>query len=873
MVEISGANAGTGANGLTLAAGSSGSTIRGLAIDRFSGDAVKVVSNSDAISGNFLGTNVGGGTSGIGNGYGVYVTGANNIIGGASAADRNLISGNTTGIDVYGATATGNIIYGNYIGTNAAGTSALANGTGILADQSTNLTIGGTASGEANLIAFNSGIGVNVSNASIGVQISENLIYSNGGLGIDLGGDGVTQNDTGDADTGANNLQNFPIVTYATILNGNLTVHGSLNSTPNTTYRIEVFANDAADPTGYGEGQMYLGSFNVTTDSAGNANFDNVPNNANVLNVAVTPGKMISATATNLTTKDTSEFARCDSAVAPAIIVTPTSDMTTYKDNHQEATFTVALASAPAANVSIVITSLNTYEGMLVSGTNLVSSITLTFTPTNYGPQTVTVAGVNNGLIESNIVYTVATAAATSSDLNYNGLKADNVSLTNINTNTFNTIWVDTNSDTIDGDTSSLLNLFYNRGPDGKISLREAITAANNTPNGPGPDGKGANDCIYFNITPDAANPTDSHTITVASGLPNLTDSVTIDGTTDPHFAGTPIIELDGENAGSTAMGINIRSPYNIIRGLVINRFSRYGIWIINSHNTVVGCYIGTDVTGTIAQPNGWTYETVTNVLCCGIYVSGDYTTIGGSTAADGNVISGNMYAGIVVNSSNNTITGNYVGVDATGNVAMGNTQEGIIIYSTYTGNTIGGTTTGAGNVISGNGTYGIDLAGSNTIVEGNYIGLNATGVNAIGNGSHGIYLESTALNNTIGGTADGAGNIIAYNSGDGVHVADATTDATTGITSTAVGNAILSNQIYSNAGPGIDLGAGRKRFAELPRVDRSGDKRKPGKYTGHFEQHSGTDIPHRVFRQRQRRRQRLRRRAKVFGLCGSYRR
>ena len=95
-------------------------------------------------------------------------------------------------------------------------------------------------------------------------------------------------------------------------------------------------------------------------------------------------------------------------------------------------------------------------------------------------------------------------------------------------------------------------------------------------------------------------------------------------------------------------MGINIRSPYNIIRGLVINRFSRYGIWIINSHNTVVGCYIGTDVTGTIAQPNGWTYETVTNALCCGIYVNADDTTIGNSTAADGQVtISGNTYAGI----------------------------------------------------------------------------------------------------------------------------------------------------------------------------------------------------------------------------------
>ena len=816
LIEISGANAGSGANGLTLAANSNGSTIRGLAIDRFNGSGIKVISSNDTITGNFLGTNAGGGDSGLGNGYGVYVTGANNIIGGASAAERNLISENTTGIDVYGATATGNTIQGNYIGTNTAGTAALANATGVLADQSTNLTIGGTASGDGNLIAYNTGIGVNVSATSIGVEILGNSIYSNGNLSIDLGGNGVTANDTGDTDTGANNLQNFPVLTYATILNGTLTVHGSLNSTAGTTYRIEVFANDAADGTGYGEGQVYLGSFNVTTDGTGNANFDSF---SNVLNVNVAPGKMISATATNLTTKDTSEFARCDGAVAPAIIVTPISGLITYKDNHQQATFTVVLASAPVANVAITITSLNTYEGILVNGANLASSITLVFTPTSYGPQTVTVAGVNNGIIEGNIAYTIATAAAVSADLNYNGVNAADVAATNNNTNTYNTICVDTNSDAIDGDTSSIANLFYNRGADGKISLREAIAAADNTLNGPGPSGTGANDCIYFNITPDAGNPTGSHTIVLTSTLPNITEGVTIDGTTDPAFHGTPIIELDGENAGSATSGINIRSPWNTIRGLVINRFGRNGIYMLSSHNIVTGCYIGTDVTGmhstyTVTDASGTTTKSYANGWDTvhpgsGIYFGGNDQTIGGTNPGDRNVLSGNIVDGIYIGgSTNNIIEGNYIGVNASGNVALPNGQAGIGIGSGITGITIGGTTDSARNVISGNGSYGIDIAGFGNIVEGNYVGLNASGVAAIGNASHGIYLESTAYNNTIGGTAVGAGNTIACNAGDGVNVADGTT---------AVGNAILSNSIYTNSGLGIRLGAGANDSQSFP--------------------------------------------------------
>jgi hypothetical protein len=132
-----------------------------------------------------------------------------------------------------------------------------------------------------------------------------NSIYSNGGLGIDLGHNGVTANDAGDGDTGANNLQNFPVLTSATAGGNALTIQGSLNSTAYTSFRIEVFANSAANSSGYGDGRRYLGSFDVYTDGNGNISF------TQQLSVIVSVGEQISATATNISTHDTSEFALC----------------------------------------------------------------------------------------------------------------------------------------------------------------------------------------------------------------------------------------------------------------------------------------------------------------------------------------------------------------------------------------------------------------------------------------------------------------------------------------------------------------------------------------------------------------------------------
>ncbi|MCA1634493.1 MAG: DUF11 domain-containing protein, partial [Acidobacteria bacterium] len=173
---------------------------------------------------------------------------------------------------------------------------------------------GGTAAGTANTIAFNGGAGAIVASGT-GNAFPGNQIFSNAALGIDLGNDGVTANDANDADTGANNLQNFPLLTLASTAGGNTTVTGTLNSTASTTFRVEFFSNAACDASGNGEGRTFLGFQNVTTDGAGNAT-------VNATLPAVTVGEVVTATATD-PANNTSEFSACQVVTAPPLVCTP----------------------------------------------------------------------------------------------------------------------------------------------------------------------------------------------------------------------------------------------------------------------------------------------------------------------------------------------------------------------------------------------------------------------------------------------------------------------------------------------------------------------------------------------------------------------
>ncbi len=217
----------------------------------------------------------------------------------------NQISGNSSsGIDVgaVGLDSSGNIFRGNLIGTAADGVTNLGNtlhglwlGSGLTA---TGTIIGGTLLGQGNTIAWNGGDGVYLQ-SSTGVSILGNSIFSNTQQGIDVGTNGVTNNDVNDGDGGANNQQNFPVLQSAVVSNSQIMLSGTLNSESNKTYRIEFFANATSD----NEGQRFLGFTTVTTPAA-----TPYTTSFNVtLNATVAEGEYITATATD-PSGNTSEF-------------------------------------------------------------------------------------------------------------------------------------------------------------------------------------------------------------------------------------------------------------------------------------------------------------------------------------------------------------------------------------------------------------------------------------------------------------------------------------------------------------------------------------------------------------------------------------
>ena len=758
-IILAGTNAGIGVDGLVLTSTADGSTIRGLVVRDWGADGISIQAGSDNnfIVGNYIGrltttgTDAGAGTQN--EGTGVYVAGANNTLGGTAAADRNVISGNDYGIELRGAGGTGNLVLGNYLGTDATGTVDIGNAfAGVGIGDAANNTVGGTGAGACNLISGNneagvelwgattsgnrivgnwiglnasgaatlgnswSGVWINTSaagnviggtaagsgnviagqTAGDGVElridagannaILGNSIYSNAESGIDLIDNGITANDVGDGDTGANNLQNFPVLTSANSNAAGTTIAGTLNSNANTTYRIEFFGNrPAVADAANGEGERFLGAMTVTTDGSGNATI-----NTTLANIWVNSGDRVTATAT------------------------------------------VDLGGG------------------------------------NYGSTSEFAANVT----------------ATSTGI----------------------IVVDTTSDVSDGTTTSITNLGNARGADGRISLREAIVAANATANGGTPDrivfNIGLNDAnhVYYRdngaagfgaavatTLPDAAiNDFDSnllagtarswYSIALSGNDLQITQALIIDGSTQAGYSAAkgPIIEVNA--AGVTAADPNaftIQTSGVTIRGLAINRAPDDAIEIdaFAGGHTIVGNYIGTDVSGLrTTYGNGY-----------GITVKTDGNTIGGTSLADRNIIAGNSTLadsfgiGLWQDADNNVVQGNYIGVGADGTTAMSN-RDGVIFAASQTtdNNLIGGTAPGAGNLIAGNSQNGITaLAGTGNAFVGNTIHSN---------GLLGINLGTAGVSANDSGDVDtGANNLQNFPVLSSVRVVSGTQLAVTG--------------------------------------------------------------------------------------------
>jgi len=227
-----------------------------------------------------------------------------------------------------GGDTTRNRVQGNSIGTDKDGLRALANakvGVRIL-DGAHGNAIGGTVAGAGNAIAFNGESGVVVgegtADLATGNTVYSNAIFSNRKLGIDLGNNGVTANDRGDADDGPNHLQNYPVLAAFAGPHGTR-VAGQLSSTPHTQFALDFYLNAPADASGYGEGQVYLGRTGVTTDAQGNASFHFSP----AQSIA---NRFVTATATNVATGDTSEFSRAVGAVRDVTAPTVTQQIEPY---------------------------------------------------------------------------------------------------------------------------------------------------------------------------------------------------------------------------------------------------------------------------------------------------------------------------------------------------------------------------------------------------------------------------------------------------------------------------------------------------------------------------------------------------------------
>jgi len=329
--------------------------------------------------------------------------------------------------------------------------------------------------------------------------------------------------------------------------------------------------------------------------------------------------------------------------------------------------------------------------------------------------------------------------------------------------------------------------LVTNVNDSGVGSLRQAILDAN---------ADSHPDEIHFDIAPGG-----HQAIQPLSRLPNIEHPVTIDGTTQPGFSGTPIIELDGTfavpedpNDEATASGLRITGSGTTVRGLVINRFAFHAIfvdgrWNPNSGGNIIeGNFLGTDVTGTIDLGNG-----LDGVK---ILFSVD-NVVGGSTAATRNVISGNDDDGVDLHgfrTHGNLILGNFIGTDLTGTASVGNRSDGVLIKIDANGNFV------LNNLLSGNESAGarIRTGAEGNQLAGNLIGTDVSGLLPLPN-LGGVVITDGASNNFVGGERVGDGNVISGNAANGVFIGEGSS-----------GNLVQGNLIGTDLTGHTGIGNGR---------------------------------------------------------------
>ena len=509
-----------------------------------------------------------------------------------------------------------------------------------------------------------------------GNVISRNSIFGDARLGIttnstlSLDGSGgvsfpnVTQ-DPLDADAGPNGLQNIPLLLSAVAAGANTSVHVRLTTAANTTYHVEFFSNPAPGAFGYGEGETYLTTLDLTTDGSGVVD-------QTVQLPAVAAGQFISATDTG--PDGTSQFSRAREV------------------------------QDPAANLSLVVT--NTNDGG--AGSLRQAILNANLMPNGASPDTITFNIPGPG------VHTIQPLTAL--PLIVDPLVIDGYSQPGASANTLAQgddakllVEIDgsqtpagTDGLRVGADDSAVRGLVINRfqlGNGNSVGLAQgaAITLLP----------AATNDVIAGNfIGTDAAG---------AAALGNGFDDVLLVSAPGNRVGGTAPADRN-LISGSPADPTNSTSSSGLVRGNGVNVFG-----LESTGNVIQGNYVGTDATGTLALANGG----------AGVVLGAGGNTVGGTDPAARNLLSGNRF-GVEISGDGGTadlVQGNYIGTTIDGVSALPNSTAGVLLSGAIK-STIGGTAAGAGNLISGNGGAGIRLINQGQVaaIDGNLIGTDVTG-------------------------------------------------------------------------------------------------------------------------------------------------
>ena len=681
-----------------------------------------------------------------------------NTIGGTTSAERNVISGNQgSGISLdlptpSFSTSDSNVILGNYIGVAADGQTTLGNsGNGITINSGNFNQIGGTNSGEANVIAHNGLYGVQV-DIGVGNSILSNSIFGNGSGGIIL-------------TNGGNNDQVAPVLTQALAFADRTEITGTLAVTANTGYLVQFFANDPAS----GQGQTLIGSQTVAarpTNTTVNLALTGPALPAGATVTAIASVTSIPGSSLTEAVGDTSAFSLAAFLVNP-FIVTNTGDF-----GLGSLRFAIQSANTDVNNNDTITFQIPTDDGgyspATLSWTILVqSNLVINKLPSQTVQNSVVIDGLSQQTQPGATTAHPVIVLAPGSEFTGNGLI------------------ISSSGNTVRGLVISGFGnngILVNSGASGNLI---------------------ANNYLGTNVLGTAGLGNADAGVRLGGPSNTLTNNV-ISGNTDEGVfvigAGNTLLNnLIGTNAAGTASvgnglagitvqvtsGTTIRG--NTISGNGVNPILASGIFLTTGsrNNLIEGNRVGTSADGTQAIPNS----------ADGIDVNDSNNTIGGTSAGAGNLISGNSFQGMVISGpGGNQVLNNRIGTNAAGTAILGNGFNGLELRNSPNNLLIG-------NLISGNGSTrgggtGIRVTGSSSqgnIIQGNLVGTDAAGTGALPNLNDGIALLSSA--NTVGGTAAAARNVISGNGGHGLTI------------SGAAGNSVINNFIGVAIGGKTALG------------------------------------------------------------------